>query len=514
MSILGYGLLAAAKLRAAHRAHRARNPRASQERALFTLLNKARNTAFGEHFRFDAIQSVADYQHRVPLHRYEDLRPWFQRAVAGERDVAWPGKIRYFGMTSGTTAGNKYLPVSRDSIAQQKRGGFEAMASYLDWTNDTSILDGQGMMLGGSSDLDLWQGGALVGDNTGIMARHMPRVLSSKYLPSERVRKMREWDPKLRAIAIESLHADVRLIGGTPSWFPALFDQVIALARSRGYKVDTLCEVWPNFRLMMGGGVRYDVYKPLIDSRLGRPVPYVETYNATEGGIMGVQDHLSEPQMLLLPDNGVFYEFVPLEDAQASKPRRVPLWEVELNVPYVLLVSTMSGIWSYAIGDILRFVERFPHRFLFEGRVQAFLNLQGEHVSQGELERAVHSAGEQLAVRPVDFTVAADVRVEGSQAARHVLFVEFDGVSPEPQTFAALFDRNIASANDDYCTHRASSHGLVEPVMRPLPRGTFEEWMRRRGKLGGQNKVPRVVLDRDQRQLLEQVACERQAAVG
>jgi hypothetical protein len=511
MSILGHALVAAARLRARQREHRAKNPRAAQEQALLALIQRARETAFGVKHGFDTIQSVRDYQRRVPVHRYEDLRCWFQRALGGETDVTWPGKIRYFGMTSGTTAGNKYLPVSKASISQQKRGGFEALASYLDWTNDSTILDGQGLMLGGSSELDVWRSGALVGDNTGIMARHMPRILASKYLPSARVRKLRNWDEKIREIAAETVTADIRLIGGTPSWFPGLFDQVIEAARKAGNDVHTIAEVWPHFRLMMGGGVRYDVYKPLIESRVGRSVHYVETYNATEGGIMGVQNHRDETDMLLLPDNGVFYEFIPLGDIEKANPRRYALWEIECNVPYVLLVTTMSGIWSYAIGDVLRFTERFPHRFLFEGRVQAFLNLQGEHVSQGELERAVQTAGEQLAVRPVDFTVAADVEIEGSRAARHVLFVEFDGVQPEPRTFAALFDRDIASANDDYCTHRSSSHGLIDPILRPLPRGTFEEWMRRRGKLGAQNKVPRVVLDQEQRTLLEQVAQERMA---
>lgn len=511
MGLLGHSLVAMGKLRAKQRAWRAHEPQAAQEEALFALLKKARNTAFGVRHGFCDITSVQGYQNRVPLHRYEDLRPWFQRSLAGDSDVTWPGRIRYFGMTSGTTAGNKYLPVSSDSIAQQKRGGFEALASYLDWTGDASVLDGQGMMLGGCSDLDEWEGGALVGDNTGIMARHMPRLLSAKYLPSPRVRKMRDWDRKLGEIAEESLNADVRLLGGTPSWFPGLFDHVIGCARRQGRDVDTLCEVWPNFRLMMGGGVRYDVYRPLIEARVGRPVHYVETYNATEGGIMGVQDRADSPAMLLLPDNGVFYEFVPLEDLNGPRPRRLPLWQVELGVPYVILVSTMSGIWSYAIGDTVRFVERFPHRFVFEGRVQAFLNLQGEHVSQGELERAIQAAGRGLSVHPVDFTVAADVQVDGSPAARHVLFVEFDGGEPEAAAFAQLFDRDIASANDDYCTHRGSSHGLSDPVLRSLPRGTFEEWMRRRGKLGGQNKVPRVVLDQEQRLLLEQVARERQA---
>jgi hypothetical protein len=508
MSWLGKGLVAAARARVLQRSFAAKNPRRHQERALFELIARAKATAFGRAHGFDRIASLRDYRLRVPLYRYEDLKPWFARALDGEANVVWPGKIAYFGMSSGTTAGNKYLPISSASIQQQRRGGFESIASYLSWTYDAALLDSKGLFLGGSSHLEQRPNGVLVGDNTGIMARHMPRLVASKYLPSEAARKLSDWDTKIARVAKECHREDVRLIAGTPSWFPGLFDAVLAEARRAERSLNTIVEVWPNLRLLTGGGVSYEPYRSLIEARLGRSIPYVETYNATEGGIMGVQDRRDDRSMLLLPDNGIFYEFVTLDEHDKPNARRLALWEVELEVPYVILVTTMSGIFSYAIGDTIKFTHRFPHRFVFEGRVQAFVNLQGEHVSQGELERAVHYASQEHRSRIVDFTVTAELGLDGGSAGRHVLWVEFDGPLPDLTTFAQLIDRDLASGNDDYVTHRQSSYGLLPPIVRAVPRGTFHEWMRHQGKLGGQNKVPRLLKEGAPRALLDQLVAE------
>ena len=503
-----------AEARARQRRYLASEPRAAQERALLKLVRRAERTAFGREHDFSAVQSVASYRARVPVARYENLRPWFERALQGESDVTWPGKIAYFAMTSGTTGGNKYLPISSDSIAQQQRGGFEPIASYLSWTKDRALLDGKGLLLGSSSELERRPSGVLVGDNTGIMARHMPWLVSSKYLPSKEIRRIANWDEKMLAVAREAVEQDVRLVAGTPAWFPGLFDAVLRRAAELRLPCRTLCEVWPELRLLTGGGIAYEPYRALIELRLGRRIPYVETYNATEGGIIGVQDVADEPGLLLLPDNGVFYELVPFDEFSRENPRRLCVWEAELEVPYVLLVSTMSGLFSYAIGDVIRFVERFPHRFVFEGRVQAFLNVQGEHVSQGELERAVLAASRSQAVRVRDFTVSADVGVDGGSAARHVVLIEFDGRAPDPVAFAERFDRDLSAGNEDYATHRGTQHGLRHPKLSVLPVGSFEEWMRRRGKQGGQHKVPRLVLDPMLRASLEQVGRDLDGGVA
>lgn len=514
LGVVGRAFLLAAKLRGAQLDARSRHPRRAQERALFDLVRSAQRTSFGATHRFDAIRTVEAFRREVPVRDYLGLKPWIDRALAGEPNCLWPGTIPYFGMSSGTTAGNKYLPISLRQIRSQKRHGFDPIASYLRSSGDTRLFDGVGLVLGSSSTLTPHPSGAYIGDNTGIMAHHVPALVSGLYRPTPDVRRIPDWDLKIDAVVRECLDEDVRFLAGTPSWFPGLFDRLLEVARDGGRRADTVLDVWPNLRLLTGGGVRYEPYRALIEARLGRPVPYVDVYNATEGGFFGVQDRPDDPAMRMLPDTGVFFEFVPVTDLDRPNPERRALWEVEKDVVYAVVVSTPSGLFGYRIGDCVRFVELFPHRFLFEGRTAAFLNLQGEHVSQGELERAMRVACQSSNVELVDFTVTADVGIDGGSAARHVFLVEIDGAAPEVRRFSEALDRDLRARNDDYGTHRASRHGLREPEIRFVPRGTFHRWMRLRGKLGGQHKVPRVLLDPHARKSLEATARELGAPIA
>jgi hypothetical protein len=504
MSLFGRAVVAAAHARSTARALAARFPRAHQELTLRRLMRIAEKTAFGRAHHFDRIRTPRDLRERLPLQRYSDLKPWFERGLAGEPDVTWPGKLGYYGMTSGTTSGNKYLPISAELIRNQRIGGFEPLASYLSWTNDSRLLDGRAILLGGCQSLDQNEHGILIGDNTGIMAAHMPKLVAKNYLPSRPVREMRDWNAKLVAAAREAMREDVRIVAGTPGWFPGLFDQVLLAARESGRRAETIRDVWPNLRLITGGGISYEPYRPLIEARLGRSLPYVDVYNATEGGIMGVQDREHDRAMLMLSDAGVYYEFVPLEELEKAAPRRFSLWEVEAGVPYAIVMSTPSGVFGYLLGDCVRFVETFPHRFLFEGRTAGFLNLTGEHVSQGELEQAVAAACSSAKATLADFTVVGEV-AERESPARHVFYVELVGPDPDLNVLARGIDAGIRRHNDDYATHRDARSGLAAPAIERVPAGTFHLFMERRGKLGGQNKVPRV-LKLEERQSLEESA--------
>jgi hypothetical protein len=494
MWLFDAGLFAAAQVRGTLLDRHSAAPERLQVKTLLALTRRAQDTAFGREHGFRHITSYREYSARVPLRDYTAVKPWLSRALAGERDVIWPGKVPYFGMSSGTTAGNKYLPISLDSVAQQRRGGFEPIAAYLRAGGERDIMGGAAILLGSSSELERRASGVYVGDNTGIMARHIPRWLRHKQLPSAQTRCLPQWDDKIAALAREALARDVRLIAGTPAWFTCLFDAVLALAHERRLGKTTIAEIWPRLRLLTGGGVRYAPYRPRVESRLGRAVPYFDVYNATEGGIMGVQDRMFDAAMRLLPDAGVFYELVPLSELNAPEPRRLGMWQADAGEVYALAVSTPSGLFSYLLGDCLRFVSTFPHRFLFEGRTKAFLNVCGEHVSQAELERAVASACAGQRAVLSDFSVAAGVSDSG--VATHTYLVECDGPAvPDAAKLAAAIDVEIARDNEDYRTHRGSALSLAAPAVVVLPRGAFERFMRSRGKLGGQNKVPRVIDD-------------------
>lgn len=493
MSLFGRTVLGAAIARIELLRARACDPRRSQERALAHLIRRAASTAFGRAHGFRGIDSVESFRARVPVRSYAELDPWFARARAGEPNVVWPGRTRYFGMSSGTTAGNKYIPISRASVRQQQRGGFLPLASYLAATRDPAVTGGAFLLLGGSSKLEEREGGILVGDNTGIMAHHMPRVVRHKYLPRPQTREIADWEAKIHAIAREAVTEDVRLVAGTPSWFSGLFDAVCDEARRRGMRARTVRDVWPNLRLLTGGGISFEPYRAFVEERVGGAVPYVDVYNATEGGIMGVQDRLELREMLLVPDDGIFYEFIPVEEAGAPSPRRLPSWEVEVGPTYAIVVSTMSGLFAYRLGDCVRFTSVFPHRFVFEGRLGGFLNVAGEHISQGELERAVRRAADACGWVVAEFSVGAEVR---ATTTAHVYYLELAATPSPPaserERFAAIVDADLREGNGDYDAHRVAL-GLSLPDVRVVAPGTFYAFMKARSKLGGQHKVPRVL---------------------
>lgn len=503
MRIPGRILLAIARLRNAQLDRRCADPRPLQTAQLMRSVRYAERTRFGREHGFDSIDTVAEYQKRVPLRKYDAFQPYIARAMKGEANVLWPGRTRYFGMSGGTTGGNKYLPISRETIRRQQRGGFDPLASYLKWSDDGAILGGYAIMLGGTSTLATLDSGAKVGDNTGIMANHMPWIARRMYRPSPRTRAITDWDAKISQLVRESIEDDVRLIAGTPSWFPGLFDRLIQEAHRRGRQASSVLDLWPNLRLLTGGGVNYQPYRPLIETRLGREIAYVDVYNATEGGIMGVQDRPDDLAMRLIPDAGVFYEFIPIDAIDSEPSPRLPMWEVKPNQVYALVVSNASGLWSYVIGDCLKFVDCFPHRFVFEGRIGGFLNVTGEHVSQGELDRAMQRACDAFKVRVRDYSVTTEVGAGDSHGTRHVYLVEFDGSIPELEPFSRTIDDDLKAYNGDYAAHRSSPLGLIEPVVRSLQNGAFDRWMKSRGKLGGQNKVPRVLGDPDLKSGLE-----------
>ena len=470
--------------RVARIARQGRDPGPLQADTLLRLVARAKDTAFGREHGFDAIRSPADFRARVPLQDYESMRPRFERARDGSADETWPGLPECFAMTSGTTGGNKYLPHTKSSIKSALDGGSDALAAYLVRAKDKRLLSGRIAFLGGSVALETFASGMEWGDNTGILAARSPAWVRPFRVPSGKVLALGNWEEKLVAAARELARADVRLLLGVPSWALLLLDAVEREADR------PIRDAWPSWRGFIHGGMAFGPYAATYRKRVGDGIVYVDTYTATEGGMLAVQDRDDDPSMAVVLDRNCHYEFVPADDPEGP---RIGIEDVEPEVPYLVCVSTDAGIWAYRIGDIVRFTSVRPPRLVFHGRKKFFLNAFGEHVSQEELERAVEEAAGEHRCEVREFTVLPEYPDARQSAGRHAWIVEFASPPPDLGAFARSIDLSIQRGNDDYKSHRTADQQLRPPIVRLVRKGTFYEWMKARGRLGGQNKVPRIV---------------------
>ncbi len=479
--MIGWLLQKLARRRIRAIARQGRDPERLQCDTLLHLVQTAARTRFGKAHEFAAIDSVAAFRERVPLGDYESHQPYFERAQNYSVDETWPGTPACFAMTSGTTGGNKYLPHTEPSIRASMAGGTDALWAYLVRTNDRSLLRGKIAFLGGSVALDAFPSGMPWGDNTGILAARSPRWVRPFRAPSAATLALGDWEKKLAVAAKELEQTDVRLLLGVPSWALLLLDAVEAINGR------TIRDIWPSWRGFIHGGMAFGPYAKTFRRRVGDGVEFVDTYTATEGGMLAIQDRRDDPSMAVILDRGVYYEFIGPDE------RRCGIHEVEVEVPYRIAVTTNAGLWAYEIGDLVRFTSVAPPRLVFHGRRRFFLNAFGEHVSQGELERAIENAAFRTACEVAEFTVMPEYPDAQESSGRHQFLVEFLGAPPDLTEFAQAIDATIAAGNEDYATHRGSAGQLRPPVVRLIRSGTFVAWMKSRGRLGGQNKVPRIV---------------------
>jgi hypothetical protein len=476
----------------------ANDPGPVQERLLAALLTRLAPTAFGRQHGLGKVRSLRDLAAATPLADYAAMRPWWDRARAGERDVCWPGLVRFWAISSGTTAGEKFLPVSDATIASNKRGGFDALVPHLA-AGRGDLFGGKLLFLGGSTALRR-HGEVFVGDNTGIMALHVPRCLRAWHTPDARIRGMTAWEEKVAAAAAQTLHVDLRMLAGVPSWIVLFGESVLAQARAQGRAVETLADVWPNLQLFVHGGVTFAPYASRMHELVGRPIRCTDTFSASEGGMLAVQDGTDDPGMLPLLDRGAVFEFVPVDELGQANARRCGAADVEPGVDYAVALTTDAGIVSYLIGDVVRFTSVRPLRFVFAGRTAHTLNAFGEHVSGGELERGIAAAAAATAAVVSEFAVGVRFPEPGEPMGGHRWFVEFHREPADLRTFARILDSTLQQGNEDYATHR--TYGLREPVVECLPAGAFVEFLRRRGRIGGQVKVPRVLDERARDELV------------
>ena len=464
-----------------------RHPRRAQQRIFDELVRNGRMTAFGQDHAFDTIRTYAHFSKQVPVRDYEALRPWLDRVKAAEDNVLWPGKPLYLAKTSGTTSGAKYIPITRASIPNHIESTRNALLNYIHRTGKARFLDGKLIFISGSPALDTTNG-ILTGRLSGIVNHHVPAYLRRNQLPSYATNTIEDWEVKVDAIVEETLRADMRFISGIPPWVQMYFDR---LTTRTGKPIK---DIFPNFELFVYGGVNYEPYRAKIEQSIGRPVDSIELYPASEGFI-AYQDIPGDPGMLLMLNSGIFYEFIPLAEYFSPNPTRLPIWEVQPGVNYAIVLNTNAGLWGYSLGDTVRFVSTDPYRLVVTGRVKHFISAFGEHVIAEEVEKALAAASRLVHAEVIEFTVAPQVSPPEGGLPYHEWFIEF-GKQPENlEKFRLAIDESLQRQNI-YYRDLIAGHILQPLRIRPLAKDTFITYMRAHGKLGGQNKVPRLSNDR------------------
>jgi hypothetical protein len=459
-----------------------------QVECLSRLVRRAQRTRFGLDHDFARIRTVADYQRMVPLRDYEAFwREYWQGSFPGLKDVTWPGVMPYSALSSGTTTGStKYIPVSAEMLASNRRAALTTLAMYLAAHPRTPLFQGRIFFLGGSTDLTDLGGGVLGGDLSGIAARELSSFLRPYTFPPLELAHLRDWERKMRSLAETSATEPITVVSGVPSWMLVLFEHILqATGRER------LGDVWPLLRLVVHGGTKFDPYRSLFQRLIGNDeVCFLETYPASEGFI-AVEDP-RHGLLRLLPDHGIFFEFVPVEELGRDAPARHTVADVMPGVQYAVILTTCAGLWSFILGDTVCFEKRDPPLLRFTGRTKYFLSAFGEHLISEEVERAVAAAAATTGAEVVEFHVGPVFPEHARARGRHRYLIEFARPPHDLSRFAAELDAVLCRANEDYAAHRQGDLTMLAPEVRPVPRGGFAEWMRSKGKLGGQHKVPRM----------------------
>ncbi|MFN0290166.1 GH3 auxin-responsive promoter family protein [Pedobacter helvus] len=460
----------------------------AQQGTLLQLISEAKNTAFGKDHQFANIKNYADFKANVPVRDYEDLKPYIERVVAGEPDILWKGKPEYLAKTSGTTSGVKYIPISKQSMPEHIKAARNALLTYIHETGNASFVDGKVIFLQGSPLLTQ-KNGIKVGRLSGIVAHLVPAYLQKNRMPSYETNCIEDWEQKVDAIVDETINADMRLISGIPPWVQMYFDKLTEKSGGKQIK-----DIFKNFQLFVYGGVNFEPYRAKIEASIGKKIAAIETYPASEGFI-AYQDSQTEKGLLLLANAGMFYEFIPSEEFYNEKPTRLSLAEVELDKNYALILNTNAGLWGYSIGDTVKFVSLNPYKIVVTGRIKHFISAFGEHVIGEEVEYALLSVANQEGLEITEFTVAPQVNPRVGELPYHEWFVEFAKAPADLAEFAIKVDKALQQKNIYYFD--LVEGNILQPLkITVLQKDAFVNYMKAEGKLGGQNKVPRLSNDR------------------
>ena len=487
MSLKGFAAKLLAQRSVARAMRTAKNPVAAQQAELRKLIAEGKNTAFGKEHGLEQVKDHATLVKTVPLRDYEALRPWIERIVKGERDVLWPGLPLYLCKTSGTTSGAKYIPITEESLPNHIDSARNALFAYIARSGNTAFVDGKMIFLQGSPVLDR-KGKVPSGRLSGIVANHVPSYLLKNRMPSFATNSIPDWETKVDAIVGETMSADLRLISGIPAWVQMYFERLLARTGKA-----TVKEVFPNFSLFVYGGVNYEPYRSRMEALIGGTVDRVETFPASEGFI-AYQDQDPGKGLLLVLDNGIYFEFIPTSELGKPDVCRLSIGEVELGVNYALVLHTNAGLWGYEIGDTVKFVSLKPPRIIVTGRTKHFTSAFGEHVIAEEVEGALQEAVASQPCEVAEFTVAPQLLPQEGLPF-HEWHIEFAAPPKDMAGFAHTMDEALQRRNP-YYKDLITGHVLRPLVIVPVARGGFATWMKARGMNDAQSKVPRLANDR------------------
>ena len=463
-----------------------------QQESLFKLLNKAADTEWGKKYDIKSINSISEFQKRLPIQTYDEVKPYINRLRKGETNILWPGEIKWFAKSSGTTSDkSKFIPVSKESLEEcHFRGGRDVLTIYTYNNPDSKIFSGKGLTLGGSHKIDNFSNQSYYGDLSAILIENLPFWTEFIRTPSHEVALLEKFEEKLERIANETIQVNVTNIAGVPSWNLVMIKYILEYTNK-----DNLLEVWPNLELFIHGGVNFtpykEQYKKLIPSE---NMAYQEAYNASEG-FFAIQDEPAKNDMLLMLDYGIFYEFIPMDDYNIDNPKAITIADVKLNKNYALVITTNGGLWRYLIGDTVKFTSLYPHKIVISGRTKHFINAFGEEIIIDNAEQAIKIACDKTQAQISDYT-AAPIFMTEKQKGAHEWLIEFIKEPSDMDYFVSMLDHALMSLNSDYEAKRYKNITLSKPTVNSAEKGTFFQWLLKKGKIGGQNKVPRLANDR------------------
>lgn len=463
-------------------------PISLQENALQHLITEGRQTEYGRQHHFDEIRNYNDFVRRVPLNTYEELKNDIDRMRHGERDILWPGQVRWYAKSSGTTNDkSKFIPVSEEGLKHMHyQGGHDACAFYFRQHPKSRIFDGRALILGGSHAPNYNLPGTLVGDLSAILMENLPPMLGHFRVPKKEIALMSDFEKKRDLIARQCMNVNVTNLSGVPSWMLSVLVHMLEISGKQ-----SIDQIWPNLEVFFHGGIAFTPYRKQYEEIIRNPqMNYMETYNASEG-FFGLQNDPTDKSMLLMLDYGTLYEFIPMDEFGNENPTVVPLSGVETGKNYAMVISTTCGLWRYIIGDTVQFTSVRPYKFIITGRTKYFINAFGEELIQDNAEQGLAYACEKTGAKVLEYTAApVDMDLEGH--CRHQWLVEFAQAPDDMEQFRHLLDSRLQELNSDYEAKRAKNITMQELELIAAPKGLFNEWLKQKGKLGGQHKVPRL----------------------